>query len=848
MTLNVPEATMNAASPSFSEPLSPGERFRLAMLEAAKAPTAKGAALALARGGNSVLPCDPTTDKAHSKAPLTMPRHGFCSERVLDGNGNPVIDSRTRRPKEVPNTGGFHKATTDEKRIDGAWTDRSDALVGIVPQPGHMVLDLDVGHKEGENGIQTLKELEEKHGETVRTFTTRTAGGGLHLWFAIPDGIEIPQDAGLLPGIDTRMPGKGYVVEFGTLEDGRAYGIHDDAPVAELPVWLAKELLDGYSKKRGREKATPQRATPLLSASGPSTAHGMFRDGAREYVVDAREYEAAFRYELDELRNASERNNQLNRTCFNVGQLVAEGGVDEEQAVDAIRRVAQETGLEDGEIERTIRSGLESGKRAPRIRNLKGEGPAPKMPGTQNAYEALNASRLDSYVPNAGLYSGFPPARDWIYSPLFESAEVGNASGPGASGKSTMWTQGVFAVGTATPFLGVWPVEGGPQKAWYLSGEDSQRSLHRRQRAIMDGLTPREQALAQRNVRIIPLKGMAVLFKLNRDGMVVPAEGFGPFREALLRERPRLVVIDPFTALTLIDEMNNTAITQCIRMLEPIAEEAGTTIIYLHHVTKRPSILGSFRDMDDNLTAAAVRGGGAIVNAPRWASLLYPLKQKFAASIVNDAPPVTTDGEIVVFKEVKKNGGRLEPRRYFRHSPEHGLLVPCFDVREETVTGNDRIDQRRREKATELGKLARRLAEEAVRREQTEGEPRMSPTKATVHLGLPGNSDLSGDVVARAVDEKLVHVVPLRDLKLRELSSSIDGKGGGRRIVPTLAALEMFGKQGADVFPGLRTFLSELATSDTELDVPCGPFGPIEDEPLSSPGEDFEASSEDATE
>lgn len=843
MTLNVPEAGMNAAPANFYEPPSPGELLRLAMLEAAKASTPREAALTLARHGIPVFPCDPTTDESYSKRPLTMPAYGFCPDLDPDGK----IDPKTRRPKLVPNSGGYRKATTDEARVGGAWADREDALVGMPVAPGEVIVDLDVGHKGGEDGIQTLKALEAKYGEELRTFTTRTPKGGLHLRFTLPDGVDLPQDAGLLPGIDTRTAGKGYTVEFGTLKDGSSYAIHDESPVAEMPGWLVQELLNGYSRKRDKGK-TPQRATSLLSASMPSTAQGMFRDGAREYVVDAQEYEAAFSYELDELRNATERNNQLNRTCFNIGQLVAEGGIDEEQAVDAIERVAREIGLEDAEIEKTIRSGLESGKKSPRIRARKGDGPAPKMPGMQNAYEALTEERLNLYVPNAGLYGGFPPPRDWLFSPMFESAEVGNASGPGGSGKSTMWTQGVFSVGTGTPFLEVWPVEGGPQKAWYLSGEDSQRTLHRRQRAIMDRLTPRQQALAQRNVRIIPLKGMAVLFKATREGVAVPAEGFGPFREALLRERPRLVVIDPFTSLTLIDEMNNTAITQCIRMLEPIAEEAGTTIIYLHHVSKRPSILGSFKEMDDNLTAAAVRGGGAIVNAPRWASLLYPLKQKFAATIVNSGTPITADGELVVFKEVKKNGGRLEPRRYFRHSPDHGLLLPCFDVREETVTGNDRIDQRRREKATELGKLARRLAEEAVRREQTQGEPRMSPAKATVHLGLSGNSDLSGDVVARAVDEKLVHVIPLKELRSRELSSSINSKGGGSRILPTLAALEMFGKPDADVYPGLRTFLSELAASDPELDVPCDPFGPVEDAPLSQPGDSEEAATGDEAE
>ncbi len=78
--------------------------------------------------------------------------------------------------------------------------------------------------------------------------------------------------------------------------------------------------------------------------------------------------EAALRDEVLALVDASEgnRNEQLNKSAFALGQFVSARVLDESEVVRELTRAARATGLSPDEIERTIRSGLESGARHPR--------------------------------------------------------------------------------------------------------------------------------------------------------------------------------------------------------------------------------------------------------------------------------------------------------------------------------------------------------------------------------------------------------------------------------------------------------------------------------------------------
>lgn len=76
----------------------------------------------------------------------------------------------------------------------------------------------------------------------------------------------------------------------------------------------------------------------------------------------------AVRTEAELVRTAAvgTRNRTLNRAAFNLGQLVAVGLVSREVVEAALAAAATDAGLDEREVARTIRSGVEAGMRNPR--------------------------------------------------------------------------------------------------------------------------------------------------------------------------------------------------------------------------------------------------------------------------------------------------------------------------------------------------------------------------------------------------------------------------------------------------------------------------------------------------
>jgi len=117
-------------------------------------------------------------------------------------------------------------------------------------------------------------------------------------------------------------------------------------------------LLKEQQQKRVAAAVAEQKGTPgwMEQAAG--------RQAARERAYA----EAALQDELATIHNTKEgaRNDQLNRSAFNLGQFVGAGLLQESMVVSALRGAASQIGLEEGEIDRTIQSALKSGMAQPR--------------------------------------------------------------------------------------------------------------------------------------------------------------------------------------------------------------------------------------------------------------------------------------------------------------------------------------------------------------------------------------------------------------------------------------------------------------------------------------------------
>ena len=161
--------------------------------------------------------------------PLHTPLGGGCSCR------KPGCDARGKHPRVSNWT---HEATTDLSIIRRWWKQWPNANVGIATGNHLYALDVD-----GDQGRETLAQLEARYGALPDTPRSLTGGGGEHYLFSLPHGVTLKNTVRFAPGLDTRGPGGQIVAAPSLHASGKHYrwdaGAHpDDLEVAEMPGWL----------------------------------------------------------------------------------------------------------------------------------------------------------------------------------------------------------------------------------------------------------------------------------------------------------------------------------------------------------------------------------------------------------------------------------------------------------------------------------------------------------------------------------------------------------------------------------------------------------------------------------
>lgn len=156
------------------------------------------------------------------------------------------------------------------------------------------------------------------------TYTVRTQGGGLHLYFAATryrnSASKIAQH------VDIRGDG-GYVVGAGSVVNGKAYEIENNSPVAGLPVWLTYELA-GHEIQRQSE-SWYKLALDDLAAEVETATRGT-------------------------------RNETLNLCAF---VAYSNDRIEDNDATERLRQAALATGLQGTEINATLRSAQNAAQR-----------------------------------------------------------------------------------------------------------------------------------------------------------------------------------------------------------------------------------------------------------------------------------------------------------------------------------------------------------------------------------------------------------------------------------------------------------------------------------------------------
>lgn len=173
--------------------------------------------------------------------------------------------------KRPPMAAWQHAATTEAATIDAWWTGLyRDHGVGIATGHGSGIFVLDVDVAGGKTGDETLADLCDRYGPLPETATVITASGGQHLYFSLPKGTEVRNDAGrrLGPGLDIRGEG-GQVVAPPTRIGDRGYEWEGGEPgdIAPAPAWLL-ELVTTIPVT----EPPPARIAALTSDTGDSIA------------------------------------------------------------------------------------------------------------------------------------------------------------------------------------------------------------------------------------------------------------------------------------------------------------------------------------------------------------------------------------------------------------------------------------------------------------------------------------------------------------------------------------------------------------------------------------------------
>jgi len=158
--------------------------------------------------------------------------------------GFPVFPLSSRSKIPVAKSKGFKESTTNEEEIYNMFTENEQANIGLsMAGINYFVLDIDTHGKNKREGIESLEKLlGDNISDLQNVVSSKTANGGLHLFFSYPDNYEVKQRIGFRKSLDVI---KNFVVAPGSVvkrKDGSfgTYEIENGnlSEITEAPEWL----------------------------------------------------------------------------------------------------------------------------------------------------------------------------------------------------------------------------------------------------------------------------------------------------------------------------------------------------------------------------------------------------------------------------------------------------------------------------------------------------------------------------------------------------------------------------------------------------------------------------------
>jgi len=243
--------------------------------------------------------------------------------------------------------------TLEQHRVNG--------FEGIGTCPGRWAGNVMVFDVDGPQGRESWAQCLEQYGPLPDTYTVTTGrqDGGTHLYYIVPDGLYVKSTASkFAKKVDIRGTRGQAVLPPTVHRSGKAYQWHYAGKPCEIPDPEKIPLLPEPWTKALIEK--DQAYFP--GQRPPAPPPRPFTGNLGEYARKALEAETR----LVAAAPDGTRNDQLNKSAFSLGQLVAGGELDHGTVESELLAAALSAGLKERKSRATIQSGMKGGAGSPR--------------------------------------------------------------------------------------------------------------------------------------------------------------------------------------------------------------------------------------------------------------------------------------------------------------------------------------------------------------------------------------------------------------------------------------------------------------------------------------------------
>ena len=415
------------------------------------------------------------------------------------------------------------RATPEEVRQ--WWGQWPDANIGAITGSISGIIAVDIDPRHGGNA-------EPIHHANHTGLLQRTAGGGTHLIYSYPGGVDwIPNRTSVQPGVDIRADG-GYIVVAPSEINGRPY------------TWIGKFSDIG-------------KAPPRWSVERDTTAKG---EVVEKWLSEAMQ---------------GVRDGERNDTMARIAGYMAAKEIPKDVALEFIRLWNRNNEnphtLTETEMEATISSVY----RRARTRKK----PSPNNIPSSGGSKKFSLMDLSTY---ANKYA--TSDMNWQIEGWLPAATIGFAVSPPGAFKTWLLLDAAVSVASGKPFLGHWKVPS-PGPTVIIQQEDHHAAIASRVNTIIwSKFNLRPPGEGEDFDMPIPPQ-LPIYLHPNRALRFDDPDVVAAFVTAMREIKPKLVFIDPlYTAVSNENYMAEAA--ERMLVLKALRDELGTTFLIAHHTKK----------------------------------------------------------------------------------------------------------------------------------------------------------------------------------------------------------------------------------------------------------------------